>query len=187
MSFSPSAKRIAFLVTAISVNIKIRAANMKSAKREVGVERHSRNCTVCRHPQRDAIENAFVAWQSPAAIAADYGLSDRLCIYRHAHALDLFVARKRNVRAALEKIIERAGEVDVTASAVVAAVQAYAKINTAGEWVDKTETVNLNDLFTRMSDQELDQYAKTGALPAWFRSTVGVTALEIGRGENVSE
>jgi hypothetical protein len=36
-------------------------------------------------------------------------------------------------------MIEKAGEVDVTASAVVAAVQAYAKINTAGEWIDRTK------------------------------------------------
>lgn len=33
------------------------------------------------------------------------------------------------IRAALERIIEKAGEVEVTAGAVVAAVQAYSKIN----------------------------------------------------------
>jgi hypothetical protein len=58
--------------------------------------------------------------------------SDSASVYRHAHALELFQKRQRNVRAALERIIEKAGEVDVTASAVVAAVQAYAKINSAG-------------------------------------------------------
>ena len=36
------------------------------------------------------------------------------------------------MRAALEHIIERAGEVEVNASSVVAAVQAYAKINAQG-------------------------------------------------------
>ncbi|MGB6975237.1 MAG: hypothetical protein WBD67_11190 [Terracidiphilus sp.] len=60
-----------------------------------------------------------------AAIAEEYGLADRTSVYRHAHALSLFAKRQRNIRAALERIIERAGEVDVTASAVVAAVQAY--------------------------------------------------------------
>jgi hypothetical protein len=63
--------------------------------------------------------------------------------------------------------------VDVTASAVVAAVQAYAKINVAGEWIDRTETVSLNDLFDRMSTEELEVYAQSGALPEWFRATVG--------------
>jgi len=41
--------------------------------------------------------------------------------------------RQRSTRTALEHFIERAGDVDVTAAAVVAAVQAYAKINAAGE------------------------------------------------------
>jgi len=94
-------------------------------------------------------------------------------IYRHAHALGLFEKRRRNIRAALEHIIEKGGEVDVTASAVVAAVQAYAKINSAGEWIDRTETVSMNDLFDRMSTQELEAYAQTGALPEWFKTTVG--------------
>jgi hypothetical protein len=49
-------------------------------------------------------------------------------VYRHAHAFDLFEKRKANVRAALEALIERAADVEVTASAVVAAIQAYAKI-----------------------------------------------------------
>ena len=30
------------------------------------------------------------------------------------------------------------GEVEVTASAVVAAIRAYSKINAAGEWIDRT-------------------------------------------------
>lgn len=34
----------------------------------------------------------------------------------------------------LEKIIERAGEVEVNAAAVVSAASAYARINTAGQW-----------------------------------------------------
>jgi hypothetical protein len=51
----------------------------------------------------------------------------------------------------LERIIDKAGEVDMTASAVVAAVQAYAKINAADEWIDRSETTSMNALFERMS------------------------------------
>jgi hypothetical protein len=54
---------------------------------------------------------------------------------------------QRNVRAAIERIIEKAGEVEVTASAVVGVVQAYAKINANGQWVDQSQQVNLNELF----------------------------------------
>ncbi len=138
--------------------------------------RHKRNCSVCRHEQREEIESAFVGWRSPASVAEEFGLADRASVYRHAHALGLFDKRRRNIRAALERIIEKAGEVDVTASAVVAAVQAYAKINGAGEWIDRSETVSMNDLFERMSTQELEAYAQTGELPGWFRATVGATA-----------
>ena len=31
----------------------------------------------------------------------------------------------------------------------------------------------MNDLFDRMSTQELEAYAQTGALPEWFKATVG--------------
>jgi hypothetical protein len=142
----------------------------------VSLGRHKRTCSVCRHEQREEIESAFVGWRSPAAITEEYGLADRASVYRHAHALGLSEKRRRNVRAALERIIEKAGEVDVTASAVVAAVQAYAKINAAGEWIDRTETVSLNDLFDRMTTPELEAYAQHGTLPDWFRATVGATA-----------
>jgi hypothetical protein len=141
----------------------------------VNLGRHRHGCCVCNHPQCEEIESAFTSWRSPAQIATEYGLADRASVYRHAHAFGLFEARKRNIRAALEKIIERAGDVDATASAVVAAVQAYAKINAAGEWVDRTETVSLNELFERMTDHELEDYAQRGTLPAWFKATVGAT------------
>lgn len=132
---------------------------------------------MCSNKQRAEIEADFIAWRSPAAIATEHGLADRASVYRHAHALGLFEKRKRNIRAALERIIEKAGEVDVTASAVVAAVQAYSKINAAGQWIDRSEQVSLNDLFDRMSNQELEEYARDGTLPKWFEAvTAGATA-----------
>jgi hypothetical protein len=141
----------------------------------VRVGRHQRICSVCRHEHREEIDAAFISWRSPATIADEFGLTDRATIYRHAHALGLFPKRQRNIRAALERIIERAENVEVTASAVVAAIGAYAKINSAGEWIDRTETVSLNDLFDRMSTQELEAYAQTGILPDWFKGKVGAT------------
>ena len=131
---------------------------------------------MCRHEQREEIESGFVAWRSPAALTEEFGLADGSSVYRHAHALGLFPKRQRNVRAALERIIEKAEGVDVTAAAVVSAVQAYSKINAAGEWIDRTETVSMNELFDRMSSQELEAYAQSGDLPGWFRATVGATA-----------
>lgn len=89
--------------------------NMQSRKEPVSFGRHRRNCSVCAHPQRLEIESEFIAWRSPTALAQQYGLADRASVYRHAHALGLFARRQRNVRAALEQIIEKAGDVEVTA------------------------------------------------------------------------
>jgi hypothetical protein len=150
-------------------------SNNRRARKTISLGRHRANCTVCAHEKREEIEAEFVTWRSPALIATDYGLADRMNIYRHARALGLFAKRERNVRSALERIIEKAGEVEVTASAAVAAIQAYAKINAQGQWIERSEHVNLNELFERMTQTELETYARDGTLPDWFRQTVGVT------------
>jgi hypothetical protein len=135
----------------------------------VSTGRHQRGCTICAHPQRDEIDAAFVGWRSPVAIAAEYEIKDRSSIYRHARCFGLFDQRRKNIRAALERIIEKADGVEVSATALVQAVTALAKINSAGEWIDRTEVVNVSDLFDRMSVDELDRYAKSGEVPGWFR------------------
>jgi hypothetical protein len=150
----------------------------------VNLGRHKRNCIICAHARREELEADFVGWKSPALIAREYRLADRMNVYRHAHALGLFEKRRRNIRAALEKIIERAGEVDVNAAAVVSAIQAYAKINAQGQWVDRSEYVNLNELFERMSKDELETYARDGKLPGWFTETAGVAAQNSQEAQN---
>ena len=145
--------------------------------------RHEHQCRICAHRERADIEEAFVNWVSPAHIAKKYGIS-RDSVYRHAHVLGLMDKRRRNVRAALERIIERAGEVDVTAAAVVAAVQTYSKINSSGQWVERSEHVNLNELFERMTREEMETYAKEGTLPAWFEEAVGATSTNGGDATN---
>jgi hypothetical protein len=144
-------------------------------RRRVSLVRHSHVCKICAHKNREEIEAEFVAWESPATITKDFHLADRATVYRHARTFGLFEKRRRNLRAALERIIEHAGEVDVTAQAVVTAVQAYAKINAQGQWIDRTEQVNLNELFERMTQEELEMNARDGQLPVWFTQTVVAT------------
>lgn len=146
--------------------------------------RHEHQCSVCSHDKRQEIEEAFVNWLAPGRIAKKYGIS-RDAIYRHAHALKLMEVRRRNVRAALEKIIERACDVKTNAAAVVSAVSAYARLNSRGELVERTQSVNLNQLFNKMTAAELEAYAQTGALPEWFERTLAATGSE-GR-EEVSD
>jgi len=137
-------------------------------EKPVSIGRHRRACTICAHPERFEIEHAFVTWASPAAIAQQYGLADRASVYRHAHALQLFPKRQQNISAALERIIERVADVEVTASAVVAAVQTLAKINASGQWIAPAEQINLHQLFERMTHAELEAYATDAKLPSWF-------------------
>jgi len=145
-------------------------------KRPIG-RRHEANCRICSHPQREQIETEWIGWANTSKLAQEHGLS-RDSLYRHCHALGLFEKRRRNLRAALERIVEQADSVEVSASSVVAAATALAKINSSGQWVDRTEQVNLNELFDRMSAEELERYAATGDLPQWFRQTVGATPLD---------
>jgi len=151
------------------------------SERAVSQGRHEARCLICAHQEREAIEQSFVGWVSPAKIAEEYSVS-RDGVYRHAHAFGLMEKRRRNVRAALERIIEKAGEVEVNASSVVGAVSAYARINSRGEWVERAETVNLNELFQRMTSSELEAYAKAGTLPDWFQAPSAATQTDSSEG-----
>src|SRR5216683_1624336 len=139
------------------------------------IGRHEYGCKVCNHENRAHIEADFLSWKSPQKICEEYGLQDRTTVYRHAWALGLMEKRRRNVRAALERIIEKAADVEVTAGAVVQAVATYARINANGLLVERKETVNMNELFERMSREELLAYAERGTLPAWYTNVMGAT------------
>jgi len=143
----------------------------------VSLGRHEHHCTVCLHPQRLEIEEEWVGWGNASRIAKQYRVS-RDALYRHTHALDLFAKRQRNIRKALERIIEQAETVEVNASAVVAAIQAYAKINNSGQWIERVQGTNMNDLFDRMTTKELDAYAQDGSLPEWFTAAVSATPTD---------
>ena len=139
--------------------------------------RHERECRICAHPRRREIEQEFLAWSSPAKIAREYGLRNRATVYRHAHGVGLFPKRARNVRAALERIIEQVGDVPVNAAAIVQAIATYARINAQGQLVERSEQVSLNDLFDQMTPEELEGYARYGTLPHWFNRALGATAV----------
>ncbi|MHB8640226.1 MAG: hypothetical protein ACYDBL_10540, partial [Candidatus Acidiferrales bacterium] len=104
--------------------------------RAANLARHAAKCGVCNHPSRAAIEFDFLNWRNPFDLVKNYHLRNLSTIYRHAHATNLFSRRRLNLRFALERIVERVGEVPVTASAVIRSVRAITRINDAGEWVD---------------------------------------------------
>jgi hypothetical protein len=117
------------------------ASSVNSATRSPSLERHRRKCTVCKHADRDAIEEAFLHWISPDFITTEFELPDWSTLYRHAHATGLFAQRRRNVRFALENIIERSVEVEITAAGLVRAIRAHASLTDSGEWVEPASRV----------------------------------------------
>jgi hypothetical protein len=161
------------------------ARNSKASHSAVpNLGRHESGCKVCAHPQREEIERDFISWVSPEKIVSEYKLRHRASVYRHAHAFALFSKRSRNLRAALEHIVEKAADVPVNASAVVQAILAFAKINSQGQLIERQQAINVNDLFDRMNADELEAYAKDGTLPTWFKLAAGATPNHGPEGNN---
>ena len=118
------------------------AANSQpSHRRTVNLARHAAKCGICNHPSRAAVEFDFLNWRNPFDLVDSYGLRSLSTIYRHAHATGLLGRRRLNMRFALERIVERVGEVPVTASAVIRSIRAITRINDAGEWIDPPSRV----------------------------------------------
>jgi hypothetical protein len=149
--------------------------------------RHGRDCRICLHPQREQIEQDFCAWESAAKIAKQYRIGSRTTIYRHARAFNLFSQRDRQMSMALGRIIERGANCRVTASVVVAACMALARLNSRGQLVTRSQSVDINALFDKMNRMELEAYACSGQLPKWFEDAVSATRIRsIGNGEDVN-
>jgi hypothetical protein len=106
------------------------------------LDRHSRRCVVCAHPDRDAIEGDFIRWRSPKNIAEAYHIADRSSFYRHAHATGLFARRRREFARVLEDILENVEDssLENTADVIIRAARVYAHIDENGNWVEPTRT-----------------------------------------------
>jgi hypothetical protein len=152
----------------------------RKRSRKATITRHSRDCRVCNHPQRERIEEDFIAWESPSKIIKQYRISSRKTLWLHARAFDLLAERNRNLGEALARIIERGANCRVTASVVVAAATLLSRLNGRGQMVSRTESETMSALFDRMSAAELEDYATTGKLPSWFEDELrGTSSLTL--------
>jgi hypothetical protein len=112
------------------------AANLTgqpTPRRRAALSRHRRKCAICAHSQRQAIEDAFSRFESPACIAERFNLGDRRQVYRHAQALGLFVRRNRNLGASLGLLLEKSDRLIPTVTNFLSAAEKYAKIDENGE------------------------------------------------------
>lgn len=144
---------------------------------------HSQACGICRHPQREAIEAAFLDWIPQTQIAKDFKLSDRQVVRRHARAMHLFRKRDANVRSALSSFIERGARLKPTAQAFVAACTALSKLDAEGRTVDVVEKRNspVGAYWEQMTNAEAMEYAKNGTLPSWLSEAMRDTQVRAPR------
>ena len=137
-----------------------RARASQQASR-TSLSHHQRKCTICHHPERDTIEEMFVHWHSSSSIHRRFMLRDRSTIYDHAHATGLFAKRRRNLRYALEHMIERADECDISSRGIVTAIKAYASLTTSGEWIEPARRV----IYTSTSSSDASPRAAANPSP----------------------
>lgn len=103
--------------------------------------RHARRCSVCLHPDRDAIEADFLHWRSPKTIAQDYNLPSFDPIYRHARATGLIQRRKNEVARVIERYLERVdGYSAEEFDKVTRAIRVYSHLDEDGHWFEPSRT-----------------------------------------------
>ena len=105
--------------------------------------RHEARCTICNHPDRNAIEQAFLHWEPPSRIAYEFKLGSRLAVYRHARTLGLFEQRVSKTRHVLAQVMEQAGSVVPTADAVIRAVRAFSCLDDNGRWNEPRKEITI--------------------------------------------
>jgi len=104
---------------------------------EIDLSHHRRRCSVCHHPDREALEEAFLQWRNVRYIDREFKPEGGItAIYRHARALNLFKQRNLTLRSSLEFVIEQSERIVPSAEGLVKAIRAYTRINDSGEWID---------------------------------------------------
>lgn len=104
--------------------------------RQIDLDYHERRCTICKHPDREAIEEAFLQWRRCWDLVREFKIHSRTSLYRHAHALGLFERRARNMRFALAAIIEEVECVRPSAEGIIHAIRAYSCLDDSGRWTE---------------------------------------------------
>ncbi len=101
----------------------------------VDPERHARKCAICQSEDRAEIEELFLHWISVGYIASMYSeIPNRMTIHRHVYATGLYEFRRRNLRSALDRLVENADTCKVTGDCVLRAIRAHSRLSEDGRW-----------------------------------------------------
>jgi hypothetical protein len=102
--------------------------------------RHRRKCQVCRHPEREQIEQEYRDWFRPTQISRRYNIDDS-ALHRHFHAVGLISARRQNLRYVVERIIEQGAEEPISGDTIIRAVRAMCCLQDDNTWVEPVRNV----------------------------------------------
>jgi hypothetical protein len=139
------------------------------SRHKTSLKYHQIKCAICNHPDRDAIEEAFLDWVRPGELAREFNLGHRTVVYRHAHALGLFKKRAHNARFALGLLLEQSDVVKPTGNEIIRAVRAFSCIDEYGKWTDPPRRLIVTHLDAKgaeISPDKLDPDWKTGRHPS---------------------
>jgi hypothetical protein len=108
---------------------------------EASEDRHPRKCTICNHPDRESIDEAFLHWSRSERIVRDYNLPSVSALYRHAHACGLWNLRRTKIRRALDRVIEQAAECRPSGNAVLRAIEISVRFDQDDRYVEPNKKV----------------------------------------------
>jgi hypothetical protein len=103
-------------------------------------DRHQRKCAVCRHPDRDEIEEEFINWHDVWHLAKEYNIQDYRSLYRHARVFGLIERRRENRRYMLDRVLESFPS-GANAHSVIQAIRAYSCLTDDNRWVEPATRV----------------------------------------------
>jgi hypothetical protein len=130
------------------------------------LERHSRKCIICHHPEREAIEEEFLHWRAPWKLAEDYNIADYRTIYRHARAAGILLKRRENLHSALDAFVEAVDDVKFTPDSILRAMRAYSCIDRHGRWTEIPTQVHISTFHDVHPTQSPAPYAKNDSTAA---------------------
>ena len=103
--------------------------------------RHARVCSICSHPDRDAIEADFLHWRNPKVIAQEYNLPNIQPLYRHARATGLLQRRKNEVSRVMERYLEKIDSYSTEEfDKITRAIRVYSHLDEDGRWFEPPRT-----------------------------------------------
>ena len=132
--------------------------------RHVSLGRHRAQCRICSSPDCQQIEEAWTNWSETYSLAKRFGVS-RDAVYRHAHALGLFHLRRKNLRGALEQIVERIDQTRMNGPDILEAIKVLLKMDKDDKEKGPSRDLDFKSLFCQMSPEERTAFANDGSLP----------------------